>query len=367
MDEVFTLKGQALKSVSHRPMRAGISGAQLEDALQKLIEEHPQVIPGSQIEPGSDDPPRFVLLAREAPIGQWSLDHLLADHRGVLTLVECKLNQNPESRRDVLGQMIEYAAHGRELFAGGGARNLADRYWGRYGSEFAAHASEQLGEIFDEGNFWNSVEDSLKHGRLRLIIVADELRPEVRTSIEYLNREMQNAEVLGLELRCYGDSQDDIVLVPRVIGQTQEVVTRKAGLRLPPWTRQRLEQALAATRDLSLRECIARLMAVAGERKSLRESYGRIPQFLIENVSGQVLVTVYLDGRIYFTLKPAYHPGGEAQRDQLVAELKSLGLLPPDFDVATVQDGRMASCRIHELGQREFEGLERLLRRIDLG
>lgn len=64
-----------------------------------MLEEHPAIIPGNQIDPTNEDPPRFVLLRREMPVGGWSLDHLYVDQYGVLTLVETKLLQNPESRR----------------------------------------------------------------------------------------------------------------------------------------------------------------------------------------------------------------------------------------------------------------------------
>jgi len=366
MDQVFTLKGQALSAVPHRPMRARISGAQLEDALQKLIADYPQIISGSQIQPGSDDPPRFVLLAREAPIGQWSLDHLLADQFGVLTLVECKLNQNPEARRDVLGQMIEYAAHSRELFAGGGARNLADRYWSRKGSEFAAHAAGLVGETFDEVRFWEAVEDTLSHGRMRLIIAADELRSEVRTSVEYLNREMQNVEVLGLELRCYGDKEDDLVLVPRIIGQTQDTAGRKGGLRPPAWTVERVEEALGSAEEPLLRERVHRIFALAREYGSFRESYGRGPQFLVTNGTGQIFITVYLDGKLYLTLVPERYPGGQEQRDAWAQQLKDLRLLPPELDLSEIQEGKTAARRLHELTADEFERFETALREMHL-
>jgi len=345
-------------------MRAGISGAQLEGALQKLIGDYPEIISGSQIQPGSDDPPRFVLLAREAPIGQWSLDHLLADQFGVLTLVECKLNQNPEARRDVLGQMIEYAAHGRSIFAGGGARNLASRYWDRGGGEFSAELVRQFGDGFDEETFWIAVDDALRHDRMRLIIAADELRPEVRTSIEYLNREMQNVEVLGLELRCYGENEYDLVLVPRIIGQTQEVITRKAGVHSAPWTLERLKEALAGLDDNLLRGRLNRLISMATEQGTFKESVARLPRFLVANPGGQALVSVNLDGTVYFVLKADYYPDTEGQRDQFAAHLQDLGLLPSDYDLSTVLDGRTALRTVQRLSDEEFEQFEQLLRSL---
>ena len=90
-DEVFLLDAEQLSPLPARPMRAGLFGKTLEDALQTLLQKYPEIIPGKQIDPGSDDPPRFVLLRREMPLGGWSLDHLYVDQRAILTLVETKL------------------------------------------------------------------------------------------------------------------------------------------------------------------------------------------------------------------------------------------------------------------------------------
>lgn len=92
-DEVFHFNGDKLTPMPFRSMREGLFGKTLEDALQTFFENYPQIIPGKQIDPGSDDPPRFVLLRREMPVGDLPLDHLFADQREILTLVETKLFQ----------------------------------------------------------------------------------------------------------------------------------------------------------------------------------------------------------------------------------------------------------------------------------
>ena len=73
------------------------SGRRSRDALQTLIEKHPAIIPGKQIDPDSESPPRFVLLRREMPVSGWSLGHLLVDQEGVLTLVEAKTDLESRS------------------------------------------------------------------------------------------------------------------------------------------------------------------------------------------------------------------------------------------------------------------------------
>ena len=179
-DEISLINGTGeLSTLPARSMRAGLLGKRLEDALQMLLQRYPQIIPGKQIDPASDDPPRFVLLRREMPVGDWSLDHLFVDQRGVLTLVETKLFENPGSRREVIGQLIEYAANAIDVWASGQARQSAAEFWAKQGEKLDEVISEAFEDV-DIEEFWDLVEMNLRNGRLRLIIAADEIRPEVR-------------------------------------------------------------------------------------------------------------------------------------------------------------------------------------------
>ena len=243
---IFHLKGEKLTPMPLRSMREGLLGESLEDALQTFLENYPQIIPGKQIDPGSDDPPRFVLLRREMPVGGWSLDHLFADQRGILTLVETKLFQNPESRREVIGQIIESAANATEFWSGGSARQKATEFWSnqKQPRELDKVFQEEFGGDLDTEDFWEKVEENLKHGKMRLIIATDELRPELRRMIEYLNNEMENTEVLGLELKFYGEETESMVLVPLLVGQSQSAIDNKRPGESIKWTADKLKNSM---------------------------------------------------------------------------------------------------------------------------
>ena len=225
-DEIFLISGDQLTAMNQRSMREGLFGETLEVAFQRLLEEHPDVIPGRQIRPGTENPPRFLLIRREAPVGSWSLDHLFVDQHAVPTLVECKLLENPESRRDVIGQIIEYAANAKLTWSDGRLRTLAHDYWASRGKSFEEVFYETFELDEDTDDFWVRVEENLDAGNIRLIIAGDEIRPEVRRMIEYLNQEMEHVEVLGLELRCYGP-ENQLVLVPNIVGQLQSSADKR--------------------------------------------------------------------------------------------------------------------------------------------
>lgn len=233
-DRIFLVEKDSLTHLTARSFREGMFGKSLEEALQELIEKYPDIIPGGQIDPGSDDPPRFVLLCREMLVGGGSLDLLLVDQYGVLTLVETKLAENREARREVIGQIIEYAANAVELWRKGEIREKAAEFWKeKYNKDIEDVIRESFGVDLD--SFWQDVEKNLEEGRIRLIIASDEIRPEVRRMIEYLNREMENAEVYGLELRRFGQEPGPQVLVPYLVGETQEIADRKLRKSVGKW------------------------------------------------------------------------------------------------------------------------------------
>src|SRR5262249_47194419 len=87
-----------------------------EDDFQRLLANFPALLAGNQID--SETSRRFVLVSREQAIaseeggaGRWSLDHLFLDQDGIPTLVEVKRQSDTRIRREVVGQMLDYAAN----------------------------------------------------------------------------------------------------------------------------------------------------------------------------------------------------------------------------------------------------------------
>lgn len=360
-DQVFLIKGESLKSLPERTMRQGFFGKNLEDALQHLIERHPEVIPGEMIEPGSDDPPRFVLLRREMPVGGWSLDHLLVDQRGVLTLVEAKLAQNPESRRDVVGQIMEYAANAARRWTGGVVRETAEEFWADRGKNVDDVIRAGLDESIDIDKFWALIEGNLQRGKIRLIIAGDEIRPEVRRIIEYLNEEMMNAEVYGLELHCYGEDVESLVLVPRLIGQTQATADRKQGIRAASWGVDKLRPAYEQKENRALGARLLEVLEWSSSHGYFLETQSKGPSFGLRGKSGNRVASFFADGSIYIYINAANYPGGVLERNELVQGLKRINLLSPDFDPNSVVSGRNLPKKLFEISEGELEELLNIL------
>ena len=226
--EIFLIKddGQLVSMKQH--------DYESENLLQVLLEKYPNLLAGDQMD--SESPRRWLLLSREVGVpdeeeggGRWSLDHLFLDQDGIPTLVEVKRSSDTRIRREVVGQMLDYAAN-------------AVMYWPieAIQAKFSARcdfegidAGEVLSEFLNgagkEDEFWQKVKTNLQAGKIRLLFVADEIPSELRRIVEFLNTQMDPAEVLAVEIRQYASGALK-TLVPRVIGQTEGAKQKKPGI-----------------------------------------------------------------------------------------------------------------------------------------
>ncbi|MFD7418130.1 hypothetical protein ACFV9B_41865, partial [Kitasatospora purpeofusca] len=88
-----------------------------EAEFQALLARHPWILDFGSLADGR--PLRLVLVAREMRVptstesgSAYWLDHLFVDADGVPTLVEVKRAADTRIRRDIVGQMLDYAANG---------------------------------------------------------------------------------------------------------------------------------------------------------------------------------------------------------------------------------------------------------------
>lgn len=87
-----------------------------EDLLQRLLVDYPDLLAGDQM--NAAKPRRWLLIKREAGVpgdaggtDRWSIDHLFLDQDGIPTLIEVKRSSDTRIRREVVGQILDYAAN----------------------------------------------------------------------------------------------------------------------------------------------------------------------------------------------------------------------------------------------------------------
>jgi hypothetical protein len=248
---VFVLQGEN-SLISMRPTQFAA-----ETDFQSLLTRFPELLVGDQINP--QEPRRWVLVKREQPVATnedgaslWSVDHLFLDQDGIPTLVEVKRQSDSRIRREVVGQMLDYAANCMTYWS---IDMLQDNF--EKTCVLANRVSDEvLAEFLKPGqsraDFWDRVKTNLEADRVRLLFVADSIPTELKRIVEFLNRQMNPAEVLAIELRQYTNGAGTRTIVPMVYGQSQNAVSRKsAGGQRQTWDRESFLEGLKENKDVT--------------------------------------------------------------------------------------------------------------------
>ena len=345
---IFQIRDGNFSALPEHPMRQGFYGENLEAALQRLLVEHPEVMPGDQLVSDGEEAPRFLLLKREAAVGSWSLDHLFVDQFGVPTLVECKLIENNESRREVVGQIIEYAANARSVWADGQLRKLANGQWSSGANEIDALLESELG-VEDVEEFWQKVDGNLEAGRIRLIIAGDHINSNVKRMIEYLNGEMRNTEVYGLEISCYGPDSRNVVMMTRVVGRVQAVADKRAAKQGKPTQKWDVKELQNYFSNLENRDRAAVAISLLDwSCKASRYSAAKTvhPTFKLLSRDGINRLGVYGEGDVWVLTNDL----NDEQRQSLHSDLMELGLTQKLLDgKSTISLEKLSQSNVHKL------------------
>jgi hypothetical protein len=220
-----------------------------ENEFQQTLARYPRLLDFGALADGS--PRRLVLVGREigVPVGEasgaiFSLDHLFVDADAVPTLVEVKRAADTRARREVVAQMLDYAANGSRYWPAQLLRRLFEGTCESDGRSPEEEYARLLGGR-ELDAFWTGVGENLLAGRIRMLFVADQISVELRAIVEFLNRQMTPAEVLAVELRRHASEGGVEVLVPTVHGDVAVTAKGPDGTVRRQWTRADVDAAVA--------------------------------------------------------------------------------------------------------------------------
>ena len=282
--KIYLRDGESLVAMTEAPYDA-------EDILQALLADYPDLLAGDQMQP--TEPRRWLLISREVGVpdveggqARWSLDHLFIDQDAIPTLVEVKRSSDTRLRREVVGQMLDYAANVVAYWPGAELRRLFDE---RPRSDDDAPDEEVLALIgkatVDEPDaadavdeFWQQAMSNLAARRIRLVFVADVIPRELQRIVEFLNENLVRAEVLAVEVKQFvGEGRQ--TLVPRVIGRTaaaEDVKQASRGAKpvARTWTKDEFVEAASAIGGAGAHSLVQAALAWAA-RHGVDPIYGK--------------------------------------------------------------------------------------------
>ncbi|TDE09767.1 hypothetical protein [Dyadobacter psychrotolerans] len=193
-----------------------------ESWIQKIIHENAAILPISDIESGFAP---AISIGREVKTNAGFIDNLLISAEGYITIVETKLWRNPQARREVVGQILDYAKElSKWTFT-----DLDDavRHVNQNSEGLISMIRNQAGNAeTDEHTLIDNISRNLKRGRFLLLIVGDGIRESVEEMVEYLSQSPQLHFTLALvELQVYklSGEVDSLLIIPQIITRTREI------------------------------------------------------------------------------------------------------------------------------------------------
>jgi len=197
-----------------------------EQYLQELLEAHPELLPVVEVR---EDAGNLVCVGREVGVSSGAIDNLYLSSGGYPVIVETKLWRNPEARREVLAQILEYI------------RDICTKDYTWFEMQWQAHVKgteragqtllgrliEVSGAEIDEVFIVERVNRALSCGDIIGMVVGDGIETRLQTLVDDLCKKSPHLRyaLTLVEMACYehaslGPTQ---LVVPRIIQSIEPV------------------------------------------------------------------------------------------------------------------------------------------------
>lgn len=305
------------------------------------------------------------------------IDALFVSPSGGITIVEAKLWRNPQARREVVGQIIDYAT----ALSAWSYEALDRASNGASGKSLWQLVSSRDGGEISSGQaaFIDAVSRNLRDGRFLLLVVGDGIREEVERMASYVQTAPRLQFHLALvELRMYAsDNHRFRVVVPSVVARTAEVT--RAVVKVDVSDRAQVDVDVAvpiddsrsARRKLTMDQFCAELggrttPAVVQVIRDILEDYEDDPRFVIQpRAASQVLKLRNPEGGRDFTIL-VFKTDGHVHPGWLAGQCKKAGI-PEDVAFRFVAGGHPRHLRASQVFRLACGGGSSRPRRTSLG
>lgn len=200
-----------------------------ETYLQELLVEHPGLLPVDKLR---SDAGNLLCIGREVPVGSSGIiDNLYLSTGGYPVIVETKLWRNPQARREVLSQILDYIkeAAGRDF-------EWLENVWNDFTRKrFGARDKlmDKLNSIaddeLDEKDFIDRVNIAMTKGDILAVIVGDGIETRLQQLVSHLCKDTAHLRysLALVELGCYiideNTADSDMLVIPRIIQDVEPV------------------------------------------------------------------------------------------------------------------------------------------------
>lgn len=285
-----------------------------EDQLQELLNK------GSADLVPIDQGDTHVVFARELGTRSGPIDLVGIGSSGSITVMECKLGRNHKIKREVVGQVLDYAAALWQTdlpkFVSAFAQKAgADPFEALRG----LHAAK--GESWDEEGCRAEVARRLRDGDFRLVIAVDEIDSELRRIIEFVNTRGSSTSHLHLVALAFPRfaAGTTHVVVPETFGDQIGPIAPATERRV--WTEDDVFEYFAARSD--------EVLKIATEFREWADSRGYPIEFGGDRRVGWIALTAGEPG----VERPVIFVG-----DMIGFDFNALRKVPPYTELAMRED-----------------------------
>jgi hypothetical protein len=235
---------------------------------------------------------------------------------------------------------LEYAANGHYYWTREVIRDYAEQTARNAGRDLEDAMRELMPDLDSVDAFFERFQVNLREGQVRLVFFMEDSPMELRSVVDFLNRQMERSEVLLVEARQYhlGDTR---VVVPILFGYTEQARQIKRS-QVPQAQRKRwdrasfLEDARSRLSEMEYGAVQSVLTACEDLGCEIRWGTGKTAaSFIVGNsqVCAKTIFAVYSDGTLWL---PFGALRGDPQSESVSAHLAemagTLGLkLPEDY------------------------------------
>jgi hypothetical protein len=199
--------------------RAFVEGSHDEAWLRDLLFRHPEALPAFDVDPAFAD---AVPICRElrTPAGQ--IDALFTTPTGAIVILECKLWRNPQSRREVVAQILDYA---KELarWRYEDLQRAVSEALRRPGENALFRCVLARHPGLAEAEFVDRVSRNLSAGRFLLLIVGDGIQEGTEAIARYVAAHAGLHFTLGLVEVAGYETPGGLIVQPRVLARTVNI------------------------------------------------------------------------------------------------------------------------------------------------
>ena len=189
-----------------------------ESWLQEILYDEPFILPTNEIDSVYSN---LIPIGREIPVPSGFVDNFYISSKGYLVIVETKLWRNPESRREVVGQILDYAKDIQQW----DYEDLNNIYKNNHSKElFEEFLERGYYSQEDESDFIDIVTKNISNARFLLMIVGDGIREGVEKMVSFLNSNPTMQYKFALcELEVYELGNGDRLVIPNLTLKTNVI------------------------------------------------------------------------------------------------------------------------------------------------